>query len=311
MPGFLPAPIRGGVVFTVLLINTLIWATPSYLVIAAKLVMPTRALRARCVRVLTWLAKSWSMTNVRVEDWLLNVHWDVRGVEHLERRDTYLLTPNHQSWVDILVLQRVFVRKLPFFKFFLKQELLWMPVLGPVWWALEYPFMKRYSVAKLKRHPELRGKDMETTRRICEQSRHQPLTLLIFPEGTRLTAAKHALTRPPYRHLLRPKGGGLALVVSAMGEHLDFLLDVTIVYPNGVHGLWGFLCGRVTRVMVDVRKLRIPEEIRLGDYQHDPASRRRFQRWLSGLWADKDALVERLLAEAAGNRATPAEHATS
>lgn len=308
MLGFLPAPLRGGVILSLFVLSTLAWAVPVYALIVAKLLMPFRYLRARCVRLLMWLAEGWSMTNVRAIQRFLRIHWDIRGAEHLDRHGTYLVLPNHQSWVDILVLQRSFGRQLPFFKFFLKQELIWIPILGPVWWALEYPFMKRYSTSKLKRHPELRSKDMETTRRICERSGDHPLALLNFPEGTRFTDAKHASTRSPYQHLLRPKAGGLALTLGAMGEKLTTLLDVTIVYPDGVHGMWGFLCGRISRIIVDVRRLSVPNEILAGDYQNDPAFRRRFQRWLTTLWAEKDALIERMLAEADTLAQSTGEH---
>ena len=52
---------------------------------------------------------------------------------------------NHRSWVDILVLQAVFNRRIPFLKFFLKQQLIWVPFLGLAWWALDFPFMRRHS----------------------------------------------------------------------------------------------------------------------------------------------------------------------
>ncbi len=300
MLGFVGPSLRGGVILSLMILSTLAWAVPIYTLIAAKLLIPFRRLRARCVRLLMWLAEGWSMTNVRAVKRLLRIRWEIRGAEHLDRRGTYLVIPNHQSWVDILVLQRSFGRQLPFFKFFLKQELIWVPILGPVWWALEYPFMKRYPAAKLRRHPELRRKDMETARRVCERAREQPLALLNFPEGTRFTEAKRERSQSPYQHLLRPKAGGLALTLGAMGERLTSLLDVTIVYPDGVHGMWGFLCGRISRVIVDVRRLSVPHDILNGDYQNDPAFRRRFQRWLAGLWAEKDALIERMLAEADG-----------
>ena len=56
--------------------------------------------------------------------------WDVEGVETLDRSEWYLVLANHQSWVDIAVLQRIFHRKIPFLKFFIKKELLWLPILG-------------------------------------------------------------------------------------------------------------------------------------------------------------------------------------
>ncbi len=67
----------------------------------------------------------------------------MQGVDSLHQRGWYLVSSNHQSWVDILVLQRIFHGRIPFLKFFLKQELIWVPVIGLAWWALDFPFMKR------------------------------------------------------------------------------------------------------------------------------------------------------------------------
>jgi 1-acyl-sn-glycerol-3-phosphate acyltransferase len=158
--------------------------------------------------------------------------------------------------------------------------------------------MKRYSPAFLARHPELRGKDLETTRKACEHYRNQPVTILNFLEGTRFTRAKREAQKSPYRFLLRPKSGGMALALAALGERINQLLDVTIVYPEGAKGFWDFLAGRVHRVVVEVRSLTIPHELYTGDYEQDPAFRKRFQDWIAKLWEEKDRRIGELLAEA-------------
>lgn len=299
----LPAPLLGGVMGALLIVNTLIWMVPVYLFALLKLVMPTRAARDR---VSTWAASSaqtWAAINVWMADRLLPTHFELRGVENLDRRGQYLVCSNHQSWNDILVLMTAFDRRAPFFKFFLKQELIWVPVLGFAWWGLDYPFMKRYSKAKLAKHPELKGKDLETTRRACERYRNIPVTILNFLEGTRFTTAKHDEQDSPYRHLLKPKAGGLALAISALGEKINELLDVTIVYPEGAKGFWDFLAGRVQSVVVEVRQLRIPHEFYVGSYENDAETRRRFQDWIARLWAEKDARIAAILAERGGGLA--------
>src|SRR5579863_10046354 len=101
--------------------------------------------------------------------------WVVDGLQGLNRGGWYLVLSNHQSWVDIPVLQRTFNRRIPFLKFFLKQQLKWVPVLGLAWWALDFPFMQRYSKETLEQHPELRGKDKEATRIACERFRDLPV----------------------------------------------------------------------------------------------------------------------------------------
>jgi 1-acyl-sn-glycerol-3-phosphate acyltransferase len=220
--------------------------------------------------------------------------WDVEGLDDLDRRSWYLVSCNHQSWVDILVLQHLLNRRIPLLKFFIKRQLIWVPVMGLAWWALEFPFMRRHSEEYLRRHPEMRGKDQETTRRACARFSLIPTSVMSFLEGTRFTPAKHRRQGSPYRHLLKPKAGGLALALNAMGEKFRSILDVTIVYPGGPPTFWQFLCGRVDRIVVRAQSLPVPRELAAGDYAGDPAVREAFQQWVHALWRDKDALIDSL-----------------
>jgi 1-acyl-sn-glycerol-3-phosphate acyltransferase len=194
--------------------------------------------------------------------------------------------------VDIPVLQQVFNRRIPFLKFFLKSQLIWVPVLGLAWWALDFPFMKRYSREQLEKHPEWRGKDVEATRKACEKYRELPVSVMNFVEGTRFTEAKHDRQKSPYRHLLHPRAGGIAFVLDAMGDMLHAVVDVTVFYPCGRPGVLDLLAGRVRRVEVSVRTIPIPPELLGGNYENDEAFRRRFQDWLNDLWASKDTNLE-------------------
>jgi 1-acyl-sn-glycerol-3-phosphate acyltransferase len=210
---------------------------------------------------------------------------------------------NHQSWVDILVLQRLLNRRIPMLKFFLKQQLIWVPVIGLAWWALDFPFMRRHSHAYLKRHPEKRFEDIETTRRACEKFALVPTSVMNFAEGTRFTKAKHKAQQSPYRHLLKPKAGALALALGALGDRFDSLLDVTIVYPEGAPTFWHFLRGDLRRVIVRARSVPIPAGFRQGDYTRDSAYRMAFQAWLQAIWQEKDAQIDVLLVLPAASRA--------
>ena len=202
---------------------------------------------------------------------------------------------NHQSWVDIFVLQHLLNRRIPMLKFFLKQQLIYVPVIGLAWWALDFPFMKRHGKAQLRKRPELRQQDTEATRRACEKFALVPTSVMNFAEGTRFTPAKHRAQASPYRHLLKPKAGALALALNAMGERFRSLVDVTIVYPAGRPTFWDFLCGRTPAITVRVRQLPIPAEFCAGDYAGDPAFRSQFQRWLDQLWQEKDLQITELL----------------
>jgi 1-acyl-sn-glycerol-3-phosphate acyltransferase len=163
------------------------------------------------------------------------------------------------------------------------------------WWALDYPFMKRYTKAFLARHPELKGKDLEITREACELFKRQPVTIVNYLEGTRFTQAKKAQQASPYRHLLKPKAGGVAFVLAAMGEQLDAVLDVTVVYPSArIPGFWDLISGRVPRVIVDIKTRELDPALWQGDYENDPVFRVYVQKWVNGLWEEKDARIAEL-----------------
>jgi 1-acyl-sn-glycerol-3-phosphate acyltransferase len=179
-------------------------------------------------------------------------------------------------------------------KFFLKQQLIYVPVIGLAWWALDFPFMRRHSKAALRKNPELRLQDRETTQRACARFAMVPTSVMNFAEGTRFTPQKHQAQASPYAHLLKPKAGALALALNGMGDKFHSLIDVTIVYPGGVPSFWQFLCGEVPSVVVRARQLPIPAEFCEADYAADPAFRKTFHHWLGQLWKDKDAQIARL-----------------
>ena len=77
----------------------------------------------------------------------------------MDKRSWYLSLSNHQSWADIFIVQMITNRKVPMLKFFMKFVLIYVPVIGICWWALDMPFLKRYTKDQLERNPSLRGKD--------------------------------------------------------------------------------------------------------------------------------------------------------
>lgn len=284
--------VRGLLALAGIALNTCLLILPLYLFALLRLLLPFHGLQVRLARILVHIAETWMANNNAIIDLFSGVKWQVEGMEGLQRRQWYLVTANHQSWADILVLQKITNRKIPSLKFFLKQKLIWVPLLGLAWWALDFPFMKRYSRAHLEKHPELRGKDMETTRRACEKYAHYPVSVMNFFEGTRFSPAKRQEQNSPYRHLLKPKAGGAAFALKAMAGKLQYLLDFTIVYPQQAdRSLLGFLGGAMKRVQVIVHQRPIPAWASTGDYENDPQFRQRIQAWISEIWAEKDALI--------------------
>ncbi|MBG6288092.1 acyltransferase [Pseudomonas nitroreducens] len=281
-----------------LLLNTLILISPMLLIALLKLIVPGQAAKDACSRGVMWIAETWAEIDKAIFALLTPTVWDIRGSAQLRGDTSYLVISNHQSWVDIPALVQAFNRKTPYFKFFLKKELIWVPFLGLAFWALDYPFMKRYSKAFLEKHPELKGKDLEITKAACEKFKRMPVTVVNYLEGTRFTPAKQAQQQSPYQNLLKPKAGGVAFVLAALGEQLDTLLDVTLVYPKGPRpGFWDLLCGRVPRVIVDIQAREIDPALWQGDYENDAQFRQYVQNWVSQLWEQKDQRIEQLRQE--------------
>jgi len=218
----------------------------------------------------------------------------------LDRKGCYLVNSNHQSWVDILVLQRCFNRRLPFFRFFLKSQLIRVPFLGLTWWALDYPFMKRASKAQLLRQPGLKGQDLENARKVCEKFRDIPVAMMNFPEGTRFMVAKRDAQKSPYRNLLLPRIGGVGQVLFALSEQLDALIDVTIVYPRDdpsepAPTFWQLLSGQLPEIVVRAEQREIPTHLLGRNFRKDREYRRELESWISGMWLEKDQLISSVL----------------
>ncbi len=286
--------VRGSLCLILYGLNTVFWCVPLFVLVAAKAVVPLEPWMRRCSRMLNAIAENWIWVNNLNQKLTGKTRLDVQGLETLKRSEWYLVLANHQSWVDILVLQRVFHRKIPFLKFFIKKELLWFPVLGQAWWAMDFPFVKRYTKSYLKKKPHLKGRDLEITREACKKFKTIPVSIMNFVEGTRFTNTKRLRQQSPYAHLLRPKAGGIAFVLDSMGKQIHRVLDVTIVYPDGVSSFWALLCGEIRKIKVRVRSLPVDPEL-LGDYANDGHFRAGLQHWLNNIWAEKNRYIEEMM----------------
>ena len=291
---YLSGTVRGIISSLLYILNTVMISVPLLGIALFKLAIPIGWWRKYCDIVINWLAGLW----IEINNWNIRltnpVKWDVQGLESLKKDGWYMVVANHQSWLDILVLQKIFHGKIPFLKFFLKKELIWIPFLGLAWWALDFPFMKRYKKSFIKKHPHLKGADLKITQKACEKFKTIPVSVMNFIEGTRFTPEKHQQQLSPYTHLLKPKAGGIAFVLEAMGKQMDQMLNVTIVYPGCTRNFWEFLCGKVEQVVVRVESLPISEEL-MGDYFKDKKFRVIFQNYLNSIWVEKDKLIGTLM----------------
>lgn len=279
-----------------ILAATVVLIVPMTLAALVKLLLPFSAVRRIGRRTVAGIAEFWIWIVVQCFRLSYRTRIEVTGDTDFDRNHSYLLLCNHLSWVDVPVLLWAFRGRLPFYRFFLKRSLIWMPLLGIAFWALEYPFIRFRSQKHLERHPEKRGEGLETARRACEHLKGIPSTIVNFPEGAINTRERHRRQRPPFRNLLRPHAGGPSLVISAMGEQLDALLDVTVHYPGAAPSVRDFMLDRVACVRIHVRRISIPDALVGSDYRNDPEFRARFRAWLNGLWHGKDALIENMKA---------------
>jgi 1-acyl-sn-glycerol-3-phosphate acyltransferase len=289
---WLRAAVTGGAVA----VNTVLHAVPILALAVTKLLLPIRGVRRVLSRWMPAFGESWISVNNVLMALLTPTRWVVQGDAAFDRARRYLVLSNHQSWVDIPVLQKVLNRRVPFQRFFLKDSLFWVPVLGLAWWALDFPFMKRASKAAIAKNPDLARRDLETTRQACAKFRELPVSIMNFVEGTRANA--HKLAASSYRHLLQPRSGGVAQVLNSMGELLDGIVDVTIVYPDGRPTFVDLVAGKIREIRIDLRLRPVPGELLGGDYENDRDYRARFQAWLNQLWAEKDARIGQMLAGA-------------
>jgi 1-acyl-sn-glycerol-3-phosphate acyltransferase len=297
MLSFLPAPVIGVLNSLLLLLNTLVWCLLLYIPALLKLTIPHKGFGVLCTKLIIRVAEMWVACNSGWMKLTQGTCWEVTGAEELKQESWYLVLSNHQSWVDILAMQRVFHGKAPFLKFFLKQQLVWVPVIGLAWWGLDFPFMKRYSRQYLVKHPEKRGEDMKVTRRACEKFQHTPVSIMNFVEGTRFTPAKHAAQKSPYTHLLPPKAGGVGFVLDAMGDSVKTLVDLTIAYPGGAPTFWQFLCGQVPEIKMEIHTVAIPDNLKGRNYMADSEYRRNVKLWLAEQWQAKDQRLTQMLGQ--------------
>lgn len=289
--------VQGVLTSIALVVNTVFWTTPLYILVFLRAILPIRSFQAWSSEAMVTLGENWILSNTRGLSIIQDTKYTVHVPDDLRYDRSYLVMANHQSWVDIVVLQTVFTRKIPFLRFFLKNELRYIPLLGGAWKALDFPFMKRHSKAYLEKHPEKRGEDLAATKKACDKLAGKNISIINFLEGTRFTPHKHADQKSPFKYLLPPKAGGIAFVLQAMGNQFDALLDVTIYYPGGAPSLWEMFTGRLKDVVVWVDKVQIPKEVLNGDYFGDEAFRKQTQDWLKEIWSAKDQRLETLRAK--------------
>jgi len=303
--------IRGIITILLLTLNAVFWGSCIVLLgvvkFAIQITAPRSRARTRVILMLAWLGARWVSGCDNIFDLMLPTKWEIRGIGDDIRPDGhYLIISNHVSWVDIFALFRAFHGRAAFIRFFLKQQLFWAPIVGQACWALEFPFMRRYTPEYLDRHPEKRGADLATTRKACQRYRNFPVAMLNFVEGTRFSKAKHDEQKSPYRHLLRPRTGGISFVLAALGDQLDAMYDITLAYPpDGEVTMWQFVSGQVPKIIIDAQRVEPPPQFFDAAVTSAGLVRDELRAWMGDLWLKKDEALDVLLSSP---EASPQSH---
>ena len=288
--------IKGTIAILYIALNTLLCCVPIYLLAIPRALVPIPKVRAIIGSGMTRVIDAWVGGN-RVLLRALSISRISVATQldaPLARDRWYVVISNHQSWSDILVLQDTFLARIPPLKFFVKQQLIWIPLLGLAMWLLGFPYVRRYSREALAKDPSLRRHDQEATQRASEFFKERPTSVLNFMEGTRFTPEKHTYQQSKYRNLLMPKTGGFGYVVAALGERVHQVLDVTIVYPNGAPSFWEFISGQCSDVRVEIASSRVPSEL-FDAHEELPAEvRETLRAWVDTLWTRKDQRIDEL-----------------
>ena len=283
--------IKGVLGFVAVVINTLFWCLFLLTIAIFKLLIPMESWKRLCTKLIINIGECWIYCNGL---WIQALHrprWNVEGFEELDSSNWYLAVANHQSWADIFVLQGITNRKIPMLKFFMKHVLIWVPVIGLAWWALDMPFLKRYTKEEIQKNPELRGKDIKAMEKSFERYSRYPVSIFSFAEGTRFTKEKKDNQLSQFEYLLNPKIGGIGLTLTTM-PYIKLLLDFTIHYEDERRSFWDFLCGRMSKADVRVRQINIPDNLLSKNYEDDPIFRENLKEWVYDIWSDKEKYLE-------------------
>lgn len=295
MFSFLPPIILFPINFCLHVLNVIFWGSVISSLGVIKFLLPL-ALMTRMLNLIINLSfKGFAVFAVGIINLTNKVHWDYKVEGKLKKKGWYLMLSNHTSWLDIILLTHFTVGRIPTAKFFLKKELLWMPFVGISAWAMDMPFMRRYSRQFIQKNPHLKGKDIEATKRSCEKYKYLPTTMINFVEGTRITSEKQQSSQSEYTHLLPPKAGGIAFTLATMGELFSDIIDITLLYPESEHVMFDMLKGDLTMVVLHAKVQPVTTDI-IGDYFNNQDFKQQFQQWLNKLWRSKDKYIAQLLA---------------
>ncbi len=283
-----------------LFILNLLWLIPLIYPLLFLKFIPIQTLKAFADKVLVSIAEIWIQNDYRISTFMFGIKFEVQGLDHPEisYHKNYMIICNHQSWSDIYVIQSVLNRKVPFIRFFTKDSLKWVPILGQAWLALDFPFVKRSKREDLIKNPALANRDIDSVRKVCAKFKNIPFCILNFVEGTRRTPErmKKLVKKNPYQYLLRPHSGGISVVATELRESLHGVLDLTLIYPNDKSTFYDLMQGNVRAIKVIIDFIPISEVPVETNPQYAPMSKA-MKRWVDDRWQKKEEALKLALNE--------------
>ena len=152
----------------------------------------------------------------------------------------------------------------------MKEELVWVPIIGWICLSLNFPRLKRGK----------KSGDRKSDFSIIEKtskSHGNDGALLVFPEGTRFTNTKRLDQKSPYKNLLKPRAGGLNVIKNNMDPNTP-LVDITIDYGDSRPNIWKCLHGNPAKIKITVAHFKLAELSSTED-------------WLNNRWYEKDKIL--------------------
>lgn len=294
MISFLPSPILLILNCLCFAVNSILIATPIMVLGLVRLALPLKAVRVLVEFLNYYLYKTWVFNNRVIIGLTNNIKWHISGDAIPTTKKSCMIISNHLSWADILFIGCVYKGNVPVTKFFMKQNLIYIPFVGLACYALGMPFLKRYPKAKLIKNPKLRKKDIKSTKKACRRLIEYPSTLINFVEGSRYTRKKAARAKSPYSNLLPPKTASLGVALGQIGDKVEYIFNNTFYYPdNQKKAMIDLLMGRVKNVYVNVEIVKSTDGL-IGNYLDDKEFKHDFTMKVRDLWEEKDAVLERM-----------------
>ena len=276
--------ITSAVSLTAITLNLLFWILPLILVAIIALLIPIPAVKRVCsssletiYRATVWLDTLWL-------ERVLGLRLIVHGQLPQDRNARYVVISNHRSWFDILLLQAVITTDGPIVKFLIKRELTYVPLIGWIALALNFPRLSR------GKHVSSKQADSKAVANATLEFDDNPIALINFAEGTRFTPEKRQNQGSVYQHLLRPRSGGMKILLHNLPKIT--VIDVTLIYPHDEMNFWRCLSGQLRSI-----------DIHLDYYSAEQITN--VDTWLSSLWQEKDNRLKNAMQSGTGTRRLP------